>query len=431
MLGKVLSMVITSGANNPWKPTSQEQFNEMVADKDKLGNYIEYAGKTYRVEAEKLVGDFKVGSEITKLYFDTTKTPSKSFSDSDFDVVGLMVEADLSGNKYSAKIKYLAVSDETKTFVDGEGKSFNIRKGLSLVVCSNGYRVFWIYGYDNDEMFYASYPSGGWQKTILGENNSYTLNNPFVPTYVASQASAQFWSSTNAGYVFTKIAPQSTQTYYPLVNLSNAATSIDIKRDKKAYNSSGVLIIGTHDEPQNPWAPETEAEYNALMVPAHIGNFFNYGNKITRLEGISYSGTFAVGDSITGAYFDTTKTPTIPDFTSGYETVGDIKVKYLFKTAAASEEEGFSHYGLLWYEAVDGGDTIHILTYLAANGDGPLVYTDVALGGDAPEPGWVADGFTLSVAETITEVEPNYDWNGVYAFKNREAQIDEYIKVVN
>ena len=69
MLGKVLSMVITSGANNPWKATNQEQFNEMVADKDKVGNYIEYAGETYRVEAEKLVGDFKVGSEITKLYF--------------------------------------------------------------------------------------------------------------------------------------------------------------------------------------------------------------------------------------------------------------------------------------------------------------------------------------------------------------------------
>ena len=68
---------------------------------------------------------------------------------------------------------------------------------------------------------------------------------------------------------------------------------------------------------------------------------------------------------------------------------------------------------------------------MAANGDGPLIYTDVALGGDVPEPGWAADGFTLSVAETITEVKPNYDWNGVYAFKNREAQIDEYIKVVN
>lgn len=431
MLGKVLSMVITSGANNPWKPTSQEQFNEMVADKDKVGNYIEYTGKTYRVEAEKLVGDFKVGSEITKLYFDTTKTPSKSFSDSDFDVVGLMVEADLSGNKYSAKIKYLAVSDETKTFEDGEGKSFNIRKGLSLVVCSNGYRVFWIYGYDNDETFYASYPSGGWQKTILDENNSYTLNNPFIPTYVASQASAQFWSTTNAGYVFTKIAPQSTQTYYPLVNLSDAATANDIKRGKKAYNSNGSTLIGTHDEPQNPWAPETEAEYNALLTPEHVGNFFEYNGKITRFEGISYSGTFAVGDSITGVYFDTAKTPTIPDFTSDYETVDDIKVKYLFKTAAASEEDAFSHYGLLWYEAVDGGDTIHILTYIAANGDSALVYTDVALGGSAPEPGWVADGFTLSVAETITEVESNYNWNGVYAFKNREAQIDEYIKVVN
>ena len=425
MLGKVLSVVMGTGtANNPWKPKNQEQFDTIVADKDKVGNYIEYLGKTYRVEKEKLVGNFRVGQEITKLYFDTTKNPYKNFGDSDFDVTGLTLATDAYGREMSpAKVKYLAVTDETTTFTDALKKKFSLRKGLLIISVGNGQQ----YLYLSDDIIYMK--ALGVQQWVPFDNddNSYPLDPPLVPTYVAPQMANNYWSTTDAGYVFTTLEPQFAQPYYPLKELSDAATRDDIKRGKKAYNSNGLILTGTHDEPENPWTPKTEAEYNALLTPEHVGNFFEYNGKITRFEGISYSGTFAVGDSITGVYFDTTKTPTIPDFTSDYETVDDIKVKYLFKTAAASEEDALSHYGLLWYEAVDGGDTIHILTYIAANGDSALVYTDVALGGDVPEPGWVTDGFTLSVAETITEVESNYDWNGVYAFKNKTANMVEYI----
>ena len=336
MLGKVLSVVMGTGtANNPWKPKNQEQFDTMVADKDKVGNYIEYLGKTYRVEKEKLVGNFRVGQEITKLYFDTTKNPYKNFSDSDFDVTGLTLATDAYGREMSpAKVKYLAVTDETTTFTDALKKKFSLRKGLFIISVGNGQQ----YLYLSDDIIYMN--ALGVQQWVPFDNddNSYPLDPPLVPTYVAPQMANNYWSTTDAGYVFTTLEPQSAQPYYPLKELSDAATRDDIKRGKKAYNSNGLILTGTHDEPENPWAPKTEAEYRALIVPEHIGNFFDYENKITRLESISYSGTFAVGDSITSVYFDTTKTPTIPDFTSGYEEFDTMKLKYLFKTSGPNED---------------------------------------------------------------------------------------------
>ena len=253
MLGKVLSMVM-GGANNPWKPKTQEQFDEMVADKDKVGNYIEYLGKTYRVEKEKLVGNFKVGQEITKLYFDTTKNPYKNFGDSDFDVTGLTLATDAYGSNMSpAKVKYLAVTDETTTFTDALKKKFSLRKGLLIISVGNGQQ----YLYLSDDIIYMN--ALGVQQWVPFDNddNSYPLDPPLVPTYVAPQMANNYWSTTDAGYAFTTLEPQSAQPYYPLKELSDAATRDDIKRGKKAYNSNGLILTGTHDEPENPWAPAT------------------------------------------------------------------------------------------------------------------------------------------------------------------------------
>ena len=426
MLGKVLSVVMGTGtANNPWKPKNQEQFDTMVADKDKVGNYIEYLGKTYRVEKEKLVGNFRVGQEITKLYFDTTKNPYKNFGDSDFDVTGLTLATDAYGREMSpAKVKYLAVTDETTTFTDALKKKFSLRKGLFIISVGNGQQ----YLYLSDDIIYMN--ALGVQQWVPFDNddNSYPLDPPLVPTYVAPQMANNYWSTTDAGYVFTTLEPQFAQPYYPLKELSDAATRDDIKRGKKAYNSNGLILTGTHDEPENPWTPATEAEYRALIVPEHIGNFFDYENKITRLESISYSGTFAVGDSITSVYFDTTKTPTIPDFTSGYEEFDTMKLKYLFKTSGTIEDS-VPYCGLFWYEAPEGADTAHALLYAA--GDGVLRY--VWAEGDGwtltHNEGGLSNGFILGSAETITEVVPDSDWNGVYAFKNYVISMPRYIEV--
>ena len=426
MLGKVLSVVMGTGtANNPWKPKNQEQFDTMVADKDKVGNYIEYLGKTYRVEKEKLVGNFRVGQEITKLYFDTTKNPYKNFGDSDFDVTGLTLATDAYGREMSpAKVKYLAVTDETTTFTDALKKKFSLRKGLLIISVGNGQQ----YLYLSDDIIYMK--ALGVQQWVPFDNddNSYPLDPPLVPTYVAPQMANNYWSTTDAGYVFTTLEPQFAQPYYPLKELSDAATRDDIKRGKKAYNSNGLILTGTHDEPENPWAPATEAEYRALIVPEHIGNFFDYENKITRLESISYSGTFAVGDSITSVYFDTTKTPTIPDFTSGYEEFDTMKLKYLFKTSGTIEDS-VPYCGLFWYEAPEGADTAHALLYAA--GDGVLRYVWAEGGGWSltHNEGGLSNGFILGSAETITEVVPDSDWNGVYAFKNYVISMPRYIEV--
>ena len=426
MLGKVLSVVMGTGtANNPWKPKNQEQFDTMVADKDKVGNYIEYLGKTYRVEKEKLVGNFRVGQEITKLYFDTTKNPYKNFGDSDFDVTGLTLATDAYGREMSpAKVKYLAVTDETTTFTDALKKKFSLRKGLLIISVGNGQQ----YLYLSDDIIYMK--ALGVQQWVPFDNddNSYPLDPPLVPTYVAPQMANNYWSTTDAGYVFTTLEPQFAQPYYPLKELSDAATRDDIKRGKKAYNSNGLILTGTHDEPENPWAPKTEAEYRALIVPEHIGNFFDYENKITRLESISYSGTFAVGDSITSVYFDTTKTPTIPDFTSGYEEFDTMKLKYLFKTSGTIEDS-VPYCGLFWYEAPEGADTAHALLYAA--GDGVLRYVWAEGGGWTltHNEGGLSNGFILGSAETITEVVPDSDWNGVYAFKNYVISMPRYIEV--
>lgn len=426
MLGKVLSVVMGTGtANNPWKPKNQEQFDTMVADKDKVGNYIEYLGKTYRVEKEKLVGNFRVGQEITKLYFDTTKNPYKNFGDSDFDVTGLTLATDAYGREMSpAKVKYLAVTDETTTFTDALKKKFSLRKGLLIISVGNGQQ----YLYLSDDIIYMK--ALGVQQWVPFDNddNSYPLDPPLVPTYVAPQMANNYWSTTDAGYVFTTLEPQFAQPYYPLKELSDAATRDDIKRGKKAYNSNGLILTGTHDEPENPWTPETEAEYRALIVPEHIGNFFDYENKITRLESISYLGTFAVGDSITSVYFDTTKTPTIPDFTSGYEEFDTMKLKYLFKTSGTIEDS-VPYCGLFWYEAPEGADTTHALLYAA--GDGVLRYVWAEGGGWTltHNEGGLSNGFILGSAETITEVVPDSDWNGVYAFKNYVISMPRYIEV--
>lgn len=425
MLGKVLSMVM-GGANNPWKPTSQEQFDTMVADKDKVGNYIEYAGKAYRVEKEKLVGNFKVGQEITKLYFDTTKRPYKNFDDSDFDVTGLTLQTDTSGSMAPAKVKYLAVTDETATFIDALNKTFSLREGLLIISVSNGQQYLYLF---NDAIFYANALNMGWAQ-FDSDDNSYTLDTPLVPTYVAPQASNNYWSTTDAGYVFTTLKPQFAQPYYPLKELSDAATRDDIKRGKKAYNSNGLILTGTHDEPQNPWAPETEAEYNALIVPEHIGNFFDYDNKITRLVNISYSGTFAVNDSITSVYFDTTKTPTIPDFTSGYEEFEDLKLKYLFKTSATIEDS-VPYCGLFWYEAPEDDNKAYALLYAAGDGVLRYVWNDGDGWALTDNEGGLSNGFVLSTAETITELVSDYNWNGVYAFKNYVVSMRRYVEAAD
>lgn len=422
MLGKVLSMVI-GGANNPWKPKSQEQFDAMVADKDKVGNYIEYAGKTYRIEAAHFEGAFKVGETYRTVYFDTTKTPYSYVGASDETTV--FVE----GINKNLGVKYLMVDDNRCSedfftiklkrglvyayYTDGTGRAI-------IDVDKNGYSAV----YDDGLIAY----SNKWHTENMGEGGSVSFEEDFTPTTVLG--SLYTWN----GYIaYPKFVPQYARRYYPLSALSTPASASDIKKGKQAYDETGSRITGTHEEPQNPWAPATEAEYKKLLVPSNVGNFFDYDNKITRLKNLSVSDSLALGDSITGLYFDTTKTPTVPDFSSGYEEGNEMRLKYLFKTSTMSEGP-VPYCGLFWYYAEDAGKTFIALAYAASNGSIKYVY-------GAPEADsemtWLLSmneggdptGFTLSTAETITSLNSDTNWNGVYVFKNKVVDVAEYAEV--
>ena len=422
MLGKVLSVVMGS-ANNPWKPTTQEEYNAMVADKDKIGNYVEYAGKTYRIEAAHFEGAFKVGETYRTVYFDTTKTPYSYVGASDETTV--FVE----GINKTLGIKYLMVDDNRCSedfftiklkrglvyayYTDGTGRAI-------IDVDKNGYSAV----YDDGLIAY----SNKWHTENMGEGGSVSFEEDFTPTTVLG--SLYTWN----GYIaYPKFIPQYARRYYPLSALSTPASASDIKKGKQAYDETGSRITGTHEEPQNPWAPATEAEYKKLLVPSNVGNFFDYDNKITRLKTLSVSDSLALGDSITGLYFDTTKTPTVPDFSSGYEEGNEMRLKYLFKTSTMSEGP-VPYCGLFWYYAEDAGKTFIALAYAASNGSIKYVY-------GAPEANsemtWLLSmneggdptGFTLSTAETITSLNSDTNWNGVYVFKNKVVDVAEYAEV--
>lgn len=422
MLGKVLS-VVTGSANNPWKPTTQEEYNAMVADKDKIGNYVEYAGKTYRIEAAHFEGAFKVGETYRTVYFDTTKTPYSYVGASDETTV--FVEWI---NK-TLGIKYLMVDDNRCSedfftiklkrglvyayYTDGTGRAI-------IDVDKNGYSAV----YDDGLIAY----SNKWHTENMGEGGSVSFEEDFTPTTVLS--SLYTWNSYIA---YPKFVPQYARRYYPLSALSTPASASDIKKGKQAYDETGSRITGTHEEPQNPWAPATEAEYKKLLVPSNVGNFFDYDNKITRLKTLSVSDSLALGDSITGLYFDTTKTPTVPDFSSGYEGGNEMRLKYLFKTSTMSEGP-VPYCGLFWYYADDAGKTFIALVYADSNDSIKYVY-------GAPEADsgmtWLLSmneggdptGFTLSTAETITSLNSDTNWNGVYVFKNKVVDVAEYAEV--
>ena len=422
MLGKVLSVVMGS-ANNPWKPTTQEEYNAMVADKDKIGNYVEYAGKTYRIEPEYFSGSFAVGDTYRTVYFDTTKTPYSYVGASDETTV--FVE----GINKTLGIKYLMVDDNRCSedfftiklkrglvyayYTDGTGRAI-------IDVDKNGYSAV----YDDGLVAY----SNKWHTENMGEGGSVSFEEDFTPTMVLS--SLYTWNSYIA---YPKFVPQYARRYYPLSALSTPASASDIKKGKQAYDETGSRITGTHEEPQNPWAPATEAEYKKLLVPSNVGNFFDYDNKITRLKNLSVSDSLALGDSITGLYFDTTKTPTVPDFSSGYEEGNEMRLKYLFKTSTMSEGP-VPYCGLFWYYAEDTGKTFIALAYAASNGSIKYVY-------GAPEADsemtWLLSmneggdptGFTLSTAETITSLNSDTNWNGVYVFKNKVVDVAEYAEV--
>jgi len=436
MLGKLLSMVVTSGANNPWRPTNQEQFDEMVADKDKAGNYIEYAGGTYRVEPEEYKGKIAVGDVLAGFYFDISKTPKSSYSPT-FDVPRIHLYTSSDGTVVTVKSQYLMVKDET-ALVGTTNDKTTVRQGLQIWQSnsSNAYAIVWVIGDGELDALYdhglIAYPD----KWLIGTN--YVQNSiGFIPTYVLEDNNSSYgrWNGVG-GFICSTLAPQYAKRYYALSSLTNPASSRDIANGKVAYGDTGYRIEGTYQKEPNPLNPTTEAQYNKLLIPDNIGKFIDYNNKFWRIENISFSGTFSANDSISAVYFDTTKTPTIPDFTTEYEEYEGVKLKYLFKTAEDAVE-GMPSAGLFFMHDDSEDNSGEILCFLSGKSF-YSVWSNVLIEGSI---GWVLDEFggndttacslTLPEAKTVSSINANDNWNGVYVFKNREVQIDEYIKATN
>ena len=421
MLGKVLSVEMGS-ANNPWKPQTQEEYNTIVSDATKVGNYVEYSGSTYRIESEYFSGSFAVGNTYQTVYFDTTKTPYSYIGASDETTVFL------DGLNKTLGIKYLMADD---TRCSEELFTIKLKRGLAYAFFTDGTGRA-IIGVDKDG-YSPIYDDGliaysnKWYTEDMGEGGAVSFKEDFTPTTVLS--SLYTWN----GYIaYPKFVPQYARRYYPLSTLSTPAEASDIKKGKEAYSETGYRLTGTHEEPQNPWTPATEAEYKKLLVPSNVGNFFDYDNKITRLKTLSVSDSLAVGDSINGLYFDTTKTPTIPDFSLDYEEWNEMKLKYLFKTSATIEDS-VPYCGLFWYHGEDAGKTFIALAYAASDGikfvyGAPEAESEMTWmlglneGGDPT-------GFTLPTAETITSLNSDTNWNGVYVFKNKVVDVAEYAEV--
>lgn len=409
--------------NNPWKPSSQSEYDTIVASKNKVGNYIEYSGKTTKVMPEVFSGVFNIGDTVTDVWFDTSITPSTPFF-TEWDVTGIM-----SNSKYY-RVKYLMVGDGTWTFGDT-----TLKQGIMIIASeSDGYAWSIYYGYPYGEamLIYSNSASDFLIKGWIFDYNTeletkVTFDSGLVLTTLLS--SGYSW---NGYFAFKNRNAQYGKEYYSLSKLSTPATAKDILSGKQAYNDAGERIYGRHEERQNPFAPKTDTEYNNLIIPQNIGGFFNYNNKIFRLDKISLSGTVAVNDSITGLYFDISKTPAIPDFSSGYEQLSENqKLKHLIKTSDIIDSSSNIHGGLVWVEAISEIEgTIHALEYLYADG-AYLIWTDSEEEG---ETGWDALatysgdalGFELAQANTVTEISSENNWNGVYVFKKKTATTTEY-----
>lgn len=213
--------------NNPWKPSSQSEYDTIVESKNKVGNYIEYSGKTTKVMPEVLSGTFAVGDVVETVYFDATKSPYLSVTSWDVENVNL------EGSTY-VKIKYLMVGDETVT-ISGTA----VKKGLVYIsdeANSNNYLV-----YDTTKSLPLYVGGTGWGITQGWLLDSTTFEDAVTLTTVESNP---LWT-WNGTWAFKVHTPQYAKEYFPKPTLTNEGTASDLAKGKQLINSQGAIVTGT------------------------------------------------------------------------------------------------------------------------------------------------------------------------------------------
>ena len=222
--------------NNPWKPSSQSEYDTIVASKNKVGNYIEYSGKTTKVMPEVFSGVFNIGDTVTDVWFDTSITPSTPFF-TEWDVTGI------SYNSKYYRVKYLMVGDGTWTFGDT-----TLKQGIMIIASeSDGYAwsIYYGYPYGEDMLIYSNSASDFLIKGWIFDYNTeletkVTFDSGLVLTTLLS--SGYSW---NGYFAFKNKTEQYGKQYYPLPTLANEGTASDLAEGKELINSNGEKIVGT------------------------------------------------------------------------------------------------------------------------------------------------------------------------------------------
>ena len=235
--------------NNPWKPSSQSEYDTIVESKNKVGNYIEYSGKTTKVMPEVLSGTFAVGDVVETVYFDTTQSPTTPVvGANDWDVTGVNI-----ANSTYVKIKYLMVGDETVTISGTE-----IKKGLVYIVDESDGYSYLIYDTTKSLPLYVHGTSWGiTQGWVL---DSTTFEDAVTLTTVEPN-SVTNW---NGSWAFKVHTPQYAKEYYANPTLTNEGTASDLALGKQLINSQGAIVTGTGTEAK-PKNVATEDEMDALL----------------------------------------------------------------------------------------------------------------------------------------------------------------------
>lgn len=232
--------------NNPWKPSSQSEYDTIVESKNKVGNYIEYSGKTTKVMPEVLSGTFAVGDVVETVYFDTTKSPYLSVTSWDVENVNL------EGSTY-VKIKYLMVGDETVT-ISGTA----VKKGLVYISDEANFNNHLVYDTAKSSPLYVG--GTGWGIAQGWLLDSTTFEDAITLTTVESNPLLT-WNGT---WAFKVRTPQYAKEYYANQTLTNEGTASDLAKGKQLINSQGAIVTGTGTgaKPKNV---ATEDEMDALL----------------------------------------------------------------------------------------------------------------------------------------------------------------------
>lgn len=234
--------------NNPWKPSSQSEYDTIVESKNKVGNYIEYSGKTTKVMPEVLSGTFAVGDVVETVYFDTTKSPYLSVTSWDVENVNM-------GNSTYVRIKYLMVGDETVT-ISGTA----VKKGLVYIsdeANSNNYLI-----YDTTKSLPLYVGGTGWGITQGWLLDSTTFEAAITLTTVDSD-SFVIW---NGKWAFKARTPQYAKEYYANPTLANEGTASDLAKGKQLINSRGAIVMGTAIIGENKFAQLVEKTIKTVTV---------------------------------------------------------------------------------------------------------------------------------------------------------------------